>query len=107
MLIDEVDTFLADKSDLRGVLNSGHTKSAAFVLRCVGDDSVPQPFSTWCPKVFAHIGRVHPTLEDRSIRIQLRRKLKVQTVKRIPRATTHIATFGGGVRVLRRTILRH
>jgi putative DNA primase/helicase len=85
MLIDEVDTFLADKSDLRGVLNSGHTKSAAFVLRCVGDDSVPQPFSTWCPKVFAHIGRVHPTLEDRSIRIQLRRKLKVQTVKRIPR----------------------
>jgi hypothetical protein len=43
------------------------------------------PFSTWCPKVFAHIGRVHPTLEDRSIRIQLRRKLKTETVERIPR----------------------
>lgn len=38
MLIDEMDTFLSDKSDLRGVLNSGHTKSQAFVLRCVGDD---------------------------------------------------------------------
>ena len=85
MLIDEVDTFLADKSELRGVLNSGHTKSSAFVLRCVGDAMEPTPFSTWCPKVFAHIGRVHPTLEDRSIRIQLRRKLKTETVERIPR----------------------
>jgi len=27
-LIDEVDTFLADKSDLRGVLNSGHTNTS-------------------------------------------------------------------------------
>ena len=50
MLIDEVDTFLADKSDLRGVLNSGHTKSSAFILRCVGDQHAPKRFSTWCPK---------------------------------------------------------
>ena len=85
MLIDEVDTFLADKSDLRGVLNSGHTKSSAFILRCVGDQHAPKRFSTWCPKVFAHIGRVHPTLEDRSIRIPLRRKLKTDEVERIAR----------------------
>jgi putative DNA primase/helicase len=85
LLIDEVDTFLADKSDLRGVLNSGHTKSSAYVLRCVGDDSVPQQFSTWCPKVFAHIGRVDPTLEDRSVRITLRRRLKTETIDRIPK----------------------
>jgi hypothetical protein len=85
LLIDEVDTFLADKSDLRGVLNSGHTKSSAYVLRCVGDDSVPQQFSTWCPKVFAHIGRVDPTLEDRSVRITLRRRLKTETIERIPK----------------------
>jgi putative DNA primase/helicase len=85
LLIDEVDTFLADKSDLRGVLNSGHTKSSAYVLRCVGDDSVPQQFSTWCPKVFAHIGRVDPTLEDRSVRIILRRRIKTETIDRIPK----------------------
>ena len=84
MLIDEMDTFLSDKSDLRGVLNSGHTRSQAFVLRCVGDDLVPTQFSTWSPKAFAAIGRIHPTLEDRSIKIELSRKLRSQKVSRIP-----------------------
>ncbi|MGA7453961.1 MAG: DUF3631 domain-containing protein [Rhodoplanes sp.] len=84
MLIDEMDTFLSDKSDLRGVLNSGHTKSQAFVLRCVGDDLVPTQFSTWSAKAFAAIGRLHPTLEDRSIKIELKRKLRTEKVARIP-----------------------
>ena len=84
MLIDESDTFLSDQSDLRGVLNSGHTRSQAFVLRCVGDDLVPTQFSTWSPKAFAAIGRLHPTLEDRSIKIELRRKLRSEHVERIP-----------------------
>jgi putative DNA primase/helicase len=84
MLIDEGDTFLSDQSELRGVLNSGHKRSQAFVVRCVGDDFKPERFSTWCPKAFAHIGRMHPTLEDRAIRVTLRRKLKSDTVQRIP-----------------------
>ena len=84
LLIDETDTFLADKSELRGVLNSGHTRSQAFVIRCVGDDFVPTQFSTWCPKAFAAIGRMHPTLEDRSITIGLKRKLSTEKVSRIP-----------------------
>ena len=61
MLIDETDTFLSDKSELRGILNSGHTRSQAYVIRCVGDDLVPKQFSTWAPKAFAAIGRMHPT----------------------------------------------
>ena len=85
MLIDETDTFLSDKSELRGILNSGHTRSQAYVVRCVGDDFVPKQFSTWAPKAFAAIGRMHPTLEDRSILIELRRKLKSDQVTRIPR----------------------
>ena len=85
MLIDEMDTFLSDKSDLRGILNSGHTRSGAFVLRCVGDDLVPKQFSTWCPKVFASIGRMHPTLEDRSITIGLKRKMPTEKIERIPK----------------------
>ena len=85
MLIDESDTFISDKSELRGVLNSGHTKSQAFVLRCVGDDLVPTQFSTWSPKAFASIGRLHPTLEDRSIPIALKRKLPTEKVERIPK----------------------
>jgi hypothetical protein len=72
------------------VLNSGHTKSQAYVLRCVGDDLIPQQFSTWCPKVFAHIGRVHPTLEDRSVCIVLRRKLKTEKVERIPKDNPYV-----------------
>jgi len=91
ILIDELDTFLADNSDLRGVLNSGHMKSSAYVLRCVGDELEPQQFSTWCPKALAHIGRVDPTLEDRSIRVTLRRKLKAEKVERIPNGDPYIA----------------
>ena len=85
LLVDEGDTFLADKSELRGVLNSGHTRSQAYVARCVGDDHEPKLFSTWCAKAFAHIGRVHPTLEDRAIRINLRRKLKSEDIDPLPK----------------------
>jgi putative DNA primase/helicase len=85
MLIDETDTFVSDKSELRGVFNSGHTKSQAYVLRCVGDDLIPKQFSTWTPKAFAAIGRMHPTLQDRSIPIDLKRKLPTEKVKRIPK----------------------
>jgi putative DNA primase/helicase len=85
MLIDEVDTFVADKSELRGILNSGHKRELAFVIRCVGEELTPTQFSTWCPKVFAHIGTIHPTLVDRSICIELKRKLKTEKVTRIPK----------------------
>lgn len=84
LLIDEADTFISEKSELRGVLNSGHRRSQAHVLRCVGDDFTPKPFSTWCPKAFAAIGRLDPTLEDRSIIVELRRKLKTVRVERVP-----------------------
>jgi putative DNA primase/helicase len=85
MLIDEMDTFLSDKSELRGVLNSGHTRAQAYVVRCVGDDHVPKPFSTWAPKAFACIGRMHPTLEG-SIPIEMKRKLPSERVSPIPRS---------------------
>ena len=37
LLIDEADTFLTNNEEIRGVLNSGHRRSGAFVLRLVGD----------------------------------------------------------------------
>ncbi|RWB60453.1 DUF3631 domain-containing protein [Mesorhizobium sp.] len=85
LLIDEADAFIREHQDLRGVLDSGHEKTQAYVLRCVGDDLMPTTFSTWAPKVIALIGRMHPTLEDRSIRIEMRRKLAKDYVKRIPK----------------------
>ena len=90
LLIDEMDTFVADKSDLRGVLNSGHDRRSAYVLRCVGDDAEPTLFSTWTPKVFAHIGRVAPTLEDRSVRIELRRRLSTEAIERMPSGDAYV-----------------
>jgi hypothetical protein len=80
LLIDEADTFLTENDEMRGVLNSGHRRSGAFVLRLVGDDHEPRAFSTWAPTVIAMIGRLPDTLEDRSIPVRLRRKLPNETV---------------------------
>ena len=33
LLIDEADAFLKDNDELRGILNSGHTRASAFVIR--------------------------------------------------------------------------
>jgi Protein of unknown function (DUF3631)/Bifunctional DNA primase/polymerase, N-terminal len=83
LIIDEADAFLHDKGELRSVLDSGHERQFAFVLRCVGDEHEPTLFSTWCPKAVAFIGRLHPTLEDRMIKLELRRKTAAEKVKRL------------------------
>jgi hypothetical protein len=82
LLIDEADTFLHNSDELRGVLNSGHRRSSAFVIRCVGDDNEPVQFSTWCPKAIARIGDLPDTLGDRSIIINMARKSKADPVER-------------------------
>jgi len=46
MLVDEADTFIRNSDELRGVLNSGHRRSAAYVVRTVGDDHEPRQFRT-------------------------------------------------------------
>ena len=67
LLLDEADTFLIENEEMRGIINSGHTRSAAFVIRVVGDDYEPRRFSTWCAKAIAGIGRLPGTTEDRSL----------------------------------------
>lgn len=74
LLIDEADTFLRDNEDLRGVLNSGHCRSSAFITRTVGDNHEPRQFTTWTPKAIAAIGKLPGTLEDRAITVSLQRK---------------------------------
>ncbi len=83
LLIDEADTFLRESDELRGVLNSGHTRETACVIRTVGDDHEPRAFSTWAPKAIALIGKLHPTLHDRAIEIRLARKLPGDQVERL------------------------
>ncbi len=82
LLIDEADTFIKDNADLRGILNSGHCRDQAFVLRTSGDDYEPRQFSTWAPKAIALIGRMPATLMDRAIVINMRRKLPSEEVER-------------------------
>lgn len=84
LLIDEADTFLHGSDELRGVINSGHTKSGAFVVRTVGDDHEPKKFSTWAPMAIAMIKTPPGTILDRSIVIQLRRRLPGETAAKLP-----------------------
>ncbi|MBN1458228.1 MAG: DUF3631 domain-containing protein [Armatimonadetes bacterium] len=80
LLVDEADTFLRDNDELRGVLNSGHMRAAAYVVRCVGDDHKPVIFRTWCPKAIAMIGDLPATLLSRSIQIKLKRLSQDESV---------------------------
>jgi hypothetical protein len=80
LLVDEADTFLPDNDELRGVLNSGHRKGGT-VLRTVGDDHEPRMFNTFCPTAIALIGKLPDTLHDRSVVVDLKRKLRTETVK--------------------------
>jgi putative DNA primase/helicase len=82
-LIDEADTFLKNNEELRGVLNSGHTRTTAFVVRVEGESHEPFKFSTWGPKAIAMIGTMPDTLQDRSVVIQLRRKAPGEIVSRL------------------------
>jgi putative DNA primase/helicase len=74
LLLDEADTWLRENEELRGILNGGHSRKTARVIRCVGDDHNVRAFSTFCPKAVAGIGRLADTLEDRSVIIPMRRK---------------------------------
>jgi putative DNA primase/helicase len=83
LLIDEADTFLIGKDDLRGVLNSGHSRTSAFVLRCSAGNHEPRAYRTWAPKVLALIGLLPETLADRSIIITIQRKRLGEKIARL------------------------
>ena len=84
LLIDEADTFLQGNDELRGILNSGHTKSTAYVIRTVGDEHEPKLFPTFAPIAIGMIKRPADTLLDRSIVIRLQRKLGTDPVTSLP-----------------------
>ena len=87
LLIDEADSFMKDNEEMRGILNSGHTKTAAHVIRNVevNGEHKPRRFSTWAPKAIATIRALADTLEDRSIVLQLQRKPRAASVARLRR----------------------
>lgn len=85
LLIDEGDTFINnDNEDLRGIINSGHTRDTTYVLRTEGDSSNrhPKQFNTWTPMAIAMIKNPPDTILDRSLVIKLRRKLSSEKTTR-------------------------
>lgn len=83
LLIDEADTFLKENEEARGILNSGHTRQSAYVIRVVGDEHEPKQFKTWGAKAISGIGSLPDTLMDRAILLELRRKLAAESVERL------------------------
>jgi hypothetical protein len=77
LMIDEADRLFKDKNELIVVLNSGHRRSSAYVFRTEENPQTgewePNKFSTWAAIAFAGIGRLPPTLQDRSIAFVLKR----------------------------------
>jgi hypothetical protein len=76
-----VDTFVEGNEELRGILNSGHMRDKAFVIRCNPVTNEPERFCVWGSKCVALIGTLPGTLQDRSIEIRMERKKPGQKVK--------------------------
>lgn len=86
LLVDEADAFLRENEELRGLLNCGHTRDSAYIVRVVGDDHTPRKFNVWGAKAIAGIGHLADTLMDRAILLELRRKLPHEQVERLRHA---------------------
>jgi hypothetical protein len=101
VLIDEFEHVIEAIPELRGILNSSHTRRTAYVLRSDGDDYEPRLFSIWCPKCFGLIGKMPPTATDRSVEIRMRRK-----VRSVKKESFKLANSYEDVEVTRRKIAR-
>ena len=86
LLVDEADAFMRDNEELRGILNAGHTRESAYVVRVVGEELKPQRFNVWGCKALAGIGHLADTLMDRAITLELRRKLPHEQAERLRHA---------------------
>jgi putative DNA primase/helicase len=73
LLIDEVDSFVGDDEELRGMLNNSHRYDGA-VVRTVGDEHEPRRFSIYAAVALSGIGGLVDTLADRSVTTDLQRR---------------------------------
>jgi hypothetical protein len=82
LLIDEVDTFVGDDLDLKGMLNQSH-RHDGHVTRTVGESFEPRRFGVYAATALAGIGRLADTLADRSLPIDLQRRLPGEEIKQL------------------------
>ena len=90
LLLDEVDTIFKatgggeTQEMLRGVLDAGY-RAGGYYVRMAGQGASmhPQRFDCFGPKALAGIGRLPGTLDDRSIIIILKRRIRSETMRRL------------------------
>jgi hypothetical protein len=70
LLLDEVDAYLHQSEELRGLLNAGH-KRGACAYRCEGEGKAVRAFHAFAPAALAGIGSLPATLRDRSVLVPL------------------------------------
>lgn len=86
LLVDEADAFMKENEELRGLINCGHTRESAYVVRVVGENFTPTKFNVWGAKAISGIGHLADTLMDRAVVLELRRKMPHESVERLRHA---------------------
>ena len=91
LTLDEADSYMQEDEAMRGIINSGHERQMAFVIRVINDKGNVGRFPTWCPKAIAMIGLPRRTILSRSIHIRIERKDKGTKLEKLRRK--HYAQF--------------
>ena len=91
LILDEADSYMKEDEAMRGIINSGHERQFAWVLRVIDDKGNVGQFPTWCPKAIAMIGAPRRTILSRAIRIAIERKDKTTKLEKLRRK--HFAQF--------------
>lgn len=95
LFIDEADTFIRENNEIKGLINAGHTRSNAYVIRVTGENHEPKMYRVWGAKAFAGISlekHLPDATMSRGIVIQLRRKLSHESVSRLRHANKDLFT---------------
>lgn len=91
LLIDELDALMGGDKEmaqaLRGLINAEFDRAGARLIMNVPtpDGYEPREFSCWAPVALAGIGKLPDTVRDRSIELEMKRKLLSETVRKLRR----------------------
>jgi putative DNA primase/helicase len=81
LLIDEAKR-IGDKTDLLEVLNDGHRRGGQTLRNvAVGDNYEARAFATYAPLAIALIGSLPPELHDRSVVVDMKRRLPNERIE--------------------------
>jgi len=86
LVLDETSWVIDLKDERQGILCGGFERNG-FVEVCEGESAniTVKRYSTYCPKAFGIIGKLTATLMDRSIEINMQRKMGREKVERLRR----------------------